>query len=263
MEGIDVQLPDGNHRAFAIEDASLILKGMIEQWAPARLRDPIVLIIPNSGEEIFASGDVVLEQLGIHIDLTLVLPDAVLVDVGRTPEEYWIIEAVTVDGLVNSGPIDETRKSQLRSWALDQYIDPDQCRFLSAFTSRDDQAARRHLQHIAAGTYTWFADELGPEVASHESPLSTTDAVRARNSASTGEESVHIVKKAFATRKGRYERARSQFPVGARVRDDDGDQGMVLVLDSNGDIHIDWERAGIGIWTIYEAEGLEVVDRPG
>src|SRR5947199_38084 len=42
---IRVELPDGEIRSLEPGEASVILKGVIEAWAPARLADPVVLTI--------------------------------------------------------------------------------------------------------------------------------------------------------------------------------------------------------------------------
>ena len=102
---------------------------------------------------------------GISINVSSVLPDAIILDAGATPPTFWIIEAVASDG-----EISEDRKADLLTWAEEQYIDPEQCQFVSAFSSRNSAPARRRLKDIAVGTYCWFLDEPDRELAWNELP---------------------------------------------------------------------------------------------
>jgi hypothetical protein len=74
------------------------------------------------------------------------LPDAVIVDIDITPVTFWLVEVVATDG-----PVDEERRQKLRGWAAANSINPDHCRFLTAFASRSSAPARRRLKDLAAG----------------------------------------------------------------------------------------------------------------
>ncbi len=154
-----VHLPGGTIRHLEPGDASLILKGVIEEWVPNRLEDPVVITISEPGDKIFTGDAQTLHHLGVNIDPSRVLPDALLADLGQNPVIFWIIEAVASDG-----PITEERRERLLEWANDQNIDPSTCRFLTAFISRADNAARRRLKDLAAGTFAYYADEPGREL---------------------------------------------------------------------------------------------------
>jgi hypothetical protein len=160
---VDVTLPDGMVRPLEPGEASVILKGVIEQWAPSRLHDPVVLTISEPGEKVYTADAATIQRLGLAIDPTTLLPDALLVDVGADPPEFWIVEAVASDG-----PIDEDRKRSLLRWATQQRIPEACCRFLTAFGSRNAVPAKRRLKDLAAGTYAWYADEPGRELAWYE-----------------------------------------------------------------------------------------------
>ncbi len=86
-----------------------------------------------------------------------------LADVGEEPVVFWIVEAVAT-----KGPVTEERRAKLLAWAEEQNIRAGDCRFLSAFISRADGAARRRLKDLAAGTYAWYADEPELELAWYE-----------------------------------------------------------------------------------------------
>lgn len=158
-----VTLPNGEVRALEAGDASHILKGLIEQWAPARLGDPVVLTVSEPGDKVYTADRAQLALLGIALDVRALLPDAVIVDIAASPPEVWIIEAVATDG-----PVTEERKRLLLEWATDQRIPELSCRFLSAFLSRNHAAAKRRLKDVAVGTFAWYLDEPTRELSWHE-----------------------------------------------------------------------------------------------
>lgn len=67
--------------------------------------------------------------------------------------------------MASDGEINEVRKAKLLEWAKDQYINPADCKFLTAFTSRNSGPARKRLKDIAVGTFCWFLDEPARELA--------------------------------------------------------------------------------------------------
>lgn len=153
-------LPDGKTRTLTPGESSDILKGVIEQWAPQRLAQPVVLAISEPAAKVLTEDQLTLAQLGVTLDVSNLLPDALIADIGATPVAFWVIEAVATDG-----PITEQRKERLRDWATSQKIRPENLEFLTAFTSRNSPAARRRLKDLAEGTYAWFADEPTHELA--------------------------------------------------------------------------------------------------
>jgi len=160
---VTVTLPSGDVRSLEAGDASRILKGVVEEWAPARLGDPVVLTISEPGAKIATIDASEIVALGIAINVSDVLPDALIADVSTTPVTYWVIEAVASDG-----PVTEGRRADLEQWADDQHIPRGDLRYVSAFISRGHPAARKRLRDLAAGTYAWFLDEPGMELAWQE-----------------------------------------------------------------------------------------------
>ncbi|HEX2418579.1 MAG TPA: BsuBI/PstI family type II restriction endonuclease [Micromonosporaceae bacterium] len=160
---VPVRLPTGEVRNLAPGDASLIIKAVVEQWMRARLADPVVLTISEPGEKLYVADQATLASLGLAIDTSTLLPDALLVDIGPRPAEFWIVEAVATDG-----PIDDGRKKELLDWATDQKIPETSCRFLTAFLSRNHHAARRRLKDLATGTFAFYADEPARELSWYE-----------------------------------------------------------------------------------------------
>jgi hypothetical protein len=158
-----VKLPDGTLRRLAPGESSMILQGVIEQWAPTRLIDPVVLTISEPGAKYVTADEATMKSLGISLDPAKLLPDAVLVDVGADPVAFWIVEAASSDG-----EIDDDRKAALLRWAASQNIPAASCHFLSAFASRNAAPAKRRLKDLAAGTFAWYLDEPGHELAWYE-----------------------------------------------------------------------------------------------
>lgn len=166
-----VTLPSGVQRHLEPGGASEILKGVVEQWATQRLHQPMVLTISEPGDKVYVADHQALSLVGIAIDVSKLLPDALLADVGVDPAEFWIIEAVFTDG-----PVTEERKNALIDWAVSQGIPAEDCRFLTAFMSRNSNPARRRLKDLAEGTFAWFLDEPNRELSWHriDPPIETT-----------------------------------------------------------------------------------------
>jgi len=160
---VHVTMPNGSIRTLEPGPASQILKGVVEQWAPARLADPVVLTISEPGAKILVADGVVLKSLGLTIDQAALLPDAVLVDIGASPVAFWIVEAVHTDG-----PITDQRRDALLAWAEEQRIPREACHFVTAFASRSSTPARKRLKDLGVGTYAWFLDEPTRELSWQE-----------------------------------------------------------------------------------------------
>lgn len=157
-EAVKVSLPDGSVRLLEPGNASLILKGVVEEWAPRKLHTPLVLAISEPGEKQAYVDEQRMRKLGVSISVSQLLPDALLFD-GGPAGLFWVVEAVHTDG-----PITETRKVELVKWAAAQRIPAGQLAFLTAFESRNAAPARRRLKDLAVGTFAWFRDEPGNEL---------------------------------------------------------------------------------------------------
>lgn len=162
---IAVRLPDGEVRRLEPGDASRILRGVFEEWAPARLFDPVVVTISEPGDKVYLLDAARLRVLGVTIDPQTLLPDAVIADIGASPVVFWIVEVAASDGVV-----DEGRRARLLHWAREQRIPTERCEFLTAFMDRNSPAAKRRLKDLAVGTYAWFATEPTRELAWYEMP---------------------------------------------------------------------------------------------
>jgi hypothetical protein len=151
---ITVRLPDGGSRTLHPGTSSLILKGVVEHFAPTRLDAPNVLFISQSGEKVNLLDGKGLSDMGLHVDQALLLPDCIIADLAEDKDDIWFIEIVATDG-----PITEQRKQDLLEWAAAQNHPAERCQFLTAFESRTAQAAKKALPQLARGSYAWFANE--------------------------------------------------------------------------------------------------------
>jgi hypothetical protein len=157
---VSVALPNRSDiRRLEAGRASLILKGVMEDWATARLQKPYVITISEPGNKVFVPDQALLTSLGLTIDTSDLLPDAILADVGDEVQ-FWFIEVANSDGV-----IDEPRQQRFLEWADQHSIGRAKCRFLTAFLSRNDPAARKRLKDLAPNSFAYFAAEPGSELA--------------------------------------------------------------------------------------------------
>ncbi|WP_251439251.1 BsuBI/PstI family type II restriction endonuclease [Microbacterium sp. USTB-Y] len=160
--GVAVELPGGaGTRRLEAGVASLILKTVIEKWAPLRLAHPFVVTISEPGDKIYMADEKLLGQLGLQINVSALLPDAIIADIRDDGAvQFWFVEAVNTDGEIH-----EARRADLIKWATSHGIQEGYCSFLTAFKSRNDAAARKRLKSLASDTYAFFADEPDHELA--------------------------------------------------------------------------------------------------
>jgi hypothetical protein len=153
---VAVSLPDGEPWHLDPGLSSEILKAFIETAAPALLVDPHVIFVSQSGQPVGTVDSAYLESAGLHLSKLKLLPDCLLIDTTHNAGSLWFVEIVATDG-----PINETRKAALLSWAVSAGVEEAQCRFLTAFESRTASPAKKALSVLARGSYAWYADEPG------------------------------------------------------------------------------------------------------
>ena len=55
-----------------------------------------------------------------------------------------------------------------------------------------------------------------------------------------------------------------EFPHAGDPSHDQGERGRIILKDYNGDLHIQWNEAGVEVWSVAEAEKeLRLVSPPG
>jgi hypothetical protein len=153
-DSITIHLPGGGTRTLHPGASSRILKGVVEQFAIARLQTPNVIFISQSGEKVNLLDGQGLSDMGLQVDQALLLPDCIIADLAEDRDDIWFIEVVATDG-----PITEKRKQDLLEWATSQNHPAERCQFLTAFESRTASAAKKSLPQLARGSHAWFANE--------------------------------------------------------------------------------------------------------
>jgi len=151
--GVVVNLPGGGTRLLHTGKASMIVKGVIEEFT-ACLSDPAVVLISQSGEKVNVVDRALLEHLGLTVDVQRLLPDCLLADLAPDRDELWCIEVVYSDG-----PSTEERRAAFVKWATKHGVREAKCRFLTAFESRTSRIFKNRVPLIARGTFVWFLDE--------------------------------------------------------------------------------------------------------
>jgi hypothetical protein len=159
---VEVRLPNGSVRPLAPGDSSLIIKGIVERLAPRLLGSPGVVAISQSKRKIDIADEQLMQDLGLAIRASELLPDALLFD--AVAGRFWFVEAVATDGEIH-----EERRRQLLVWAAEHGIASERCGFVSGFLSRTHEAFRRRVSRLAWGTYAWFLDEPERIVGLHQS----------------------------------------------------------------------------------------------
>ncbi|WP_423227555.1 BsuBI/PstI family type II restriction endonuclease [Paenibacillus filicis] len=65
------------------------------------LKGPAVLLISESARKIVVNDDRICSAIGFHIDVTKVLPDIIMVDLGRREPLIVFVECVATDGPIS------------------------------------------------------------------------------------------------------------------------------------------------------------------
>lgn len=135
----EINLSAGKH--------SLLIKQIIEQFAPRFAPGSTLLYIGDTGDKWGYFDDELLASLGVIVDLHGKMPDVVLYE----PVREWllVIEAVT-----SHGPVNPKRRLE-----LEKLFAPvkDKLVYVTAFHTRSEMA--RHLADISWETEVWVADD--------------------------------------------------------------------------------------------------------
>lgn len=142
---VAVEMPDGGRLMLPPGESSQITRDVVELMAPRLLAHPAVLRVASSDVPVPA------DYADLDLDLSL-LPDVVFVDLDQG--DVWFVEVVATDGVVT-----EERRSRLIEWAIENDISAEQCRFVSAFSSRNASILRRRLSELALDSVVWVRNE--------------------------------------------------------------------------------------------------------
>lgn len=168
-ENIVVNLPNGSTRQIPQGPSSVIMKAVVEEFAPRYLYDPAVVLMSESGEKILLQEAVLSDAIGLQIKPDRLLPDVVLFDLNSQKELLVFVEIVASDG-----PVSMSRKTALLEMALAAGIPPAQIAFVTAYRDRSDAAFKKTFDVVAWNTLIWFMSEPDQIVILRDRP-STTD----------------------------------------------------------------------------------------
>jgi len=158
-----VTLPNGETRILSHGPSTVLVKAVVEEFTKIYMKEPAVLLISESARKIDLKDDELCQAIGFHIDVSGVLPDLILADLGRKSPVIIFIECVASDG-----PINDRRKEELINLAKKASFREKDCAYVTVFRDRTDAVSRKLNPSIAWGTFIWYATEPNELVYLHE-----------------------------------------------------------------------------------------------
>lgn len=164
---IPLQLDDDLVLKLSSGDHSLLIKRIIEEFAPRFIPDSKLIYVGDTGNKWGHFDEDLLAELGVKVDGHGKMPDVIL----YYPAKNWLILAESV---TSHGPVDGKRHEELSSMFASSTAG---LVFLTAFPNRDKAA--KFIPYIAWETEVWVADSpshlihfngdkfLGPHKAQH------------------------------------------------------------------------------------------------
>lgn len=148
-----IEMPDETKIRISAGPSSLIIQGLIEDYAKRHMTDPAVLWISESDKKEHLHLKEMAESVGLRFDLNAELPDLILAELGD-PIEFIFCEVVASDGAVT-----ESRKETLLQIIESSKIPTETVKFLTAFEDREAPAFRKNFSKLAIGSLMWFRTE--------------------------------------------------------------------------------------------------------
>lgn len=167
-DAVLVTLPDGRVEKLAPGLSSLIAKGVIEDFAPRFLGNPVLLWLSESGQKVRLGDDALANDLGLDIDPSRTLPDVILVSVGDSGATTVL---VFVEVVATDGAMTEARKNSLLDYVRSGGFPETQCVFGTAFEDRGHPAFRKVLPALAWGSFAWFRAEPDRLMCLYDAPV--------------------------------------------------------------------------------------------
>ena len=153
-DGVLIQMPSGETRKLVPGPSSELVQAVIEQFSKLFLITPAVILISESARKLTLKDDELCRAIGFKVDVSAVLPDIILADLGQAHPIIVFIECVASDG-----PINDRRKEQLIEMAKSANYTESDCAFVTVFKDRSSAESRKLLPSIAWGTFVWYATE--------------------------------------------------------------------------------------------------------
>lgn len=152
--GVLVNLPNGETRKMASGPSSELAKAVVEQFTRHFMKDPAVILMSESAKKMLMKDDDLCRAIGFNVDVSNVLPDLILADLGEKQPIIVFVECVASDG-----PINDRRKQELVQMACAANYREEDCAFVTVFKDRSDSVSRKLVPSIAWGTFVWYASE--------------------------------------------------------------------------------------------------------
>lgn len=153
-DGVLIQLPNGETRKMASGPSSELTKAVVEQFTKYFIKEPAVILISESAKKLLLKDDDLCKAIGINIDVSNVLPDIILAELGEKQPVIIFVECVSTDG-----PINDRRKQELIEMAHAANYKETDCAYVTVFKDRADPASRKLQPSVAWGTFIWYASE--------------------------------------------------------------------------------------------------------
>ena len=148
-----INMPDGARIRITGGPSTLIVKGLIEEFAARHMKNPTVLWLSASDKKAYPQFVEISAAVGLQFDLSAELPDLILADMDG-PIRFLFCEAVATDG-----PVTDARKEALLALIDFSHIPRQSVHFLTAFEDRESAAFRKSFSKLAVGTLVWFRTE--------------------------------------------------------------------------------------------------------
>lgn len=146
MKKIPVKIPDGDEIQISPGAHSLLIKAIIEEFAPRFVSGGTLIYAGDTGEKWGYFNKELLRKLGVEVDSHGKMPDVVL----YYPEKNWLL---LVESVTSHGPVDSKRHEELRKLFSSSKAP---LVYVTAFPSRNIMAP--YLGVIAWETEVWCAD---------------------------------------------------------------------------------------------------------
>lgn len=153
-DGVLVHLPNGETRKLASGPSSELAKAVVEQFTTNFMKEPAVILMSESARKLLLKDDDMCRAIGFNVDVSNVLPDLILAELG---EEQPII--IFVECVASDGPINDRRKQELIEMARAANYRETDCAYVTVFKDRSDSQSRKLVPSIAWGTFIWYASE--------------------------------------------------------------------------------------------------------
>ena len=146
MKQIPVQLPNGQKIKLSAGGQNVLIKEIVEQFAPRFTPDGVLVYLGDTEEKHKYYEIDYLKHLGVAIDPHGKMPDVVI----HYIEQNWL---VIVEAVTSHGPVNASRHNQLRDLFAGSKAG---LVFVTAFLNRSTM--REYLSEIDWETEVWVAD---------------------------------------------------------------------------------------------------------